>query len=75
MNWNSFRLDTTWKRLLAAAVLSVGIILAVSTFAESSYVQTQKVQQESAQGQHCQKWDYRTVNGDSQVTCVKWPKP
>lgn len=74
MNWENFRLDTTWKRVLAAGLLSGAIVLAVSTFAESSYVQTQKVQQESARGQHCEKWNYRAVNGDSQVTCVKWPR-
>ena len=73
MEWIGRQLDATWKRILAAALLSGLIILAVSTFAESSYVQTQKVQQESARGQHCQRWNYQTVNGNTQVTCTKWP--
>lgn len=66
-------LDAPWKRIMAAAVLSGLIILAVSAFAESSFVQTQKVQQESARGQHCEKWNYDTVDGETRVTCVKWP--
>ena len=74
MNWISRQLDTTWKRILAAGLLSAAIILAVSTFAESSYVQTQKIQQESAAGQHCEQWKYRSVNGQTGVSCAKWPK-
>lgn len=73
MEWLGRTLDKTWKRVLVAGLLSGVIILAVSTFAESSYVQTQKVQQESARGQHCLHWDYKTANGDSQVTCTRWP--
>lgn len=73
MNYLSRWLDTTWKRVLAAAVLSGVIVVAVSAFAESSYVQTQKVQQESARGQHCEKWRYDSVDGDTQATCIRWP--
>lgn len=67
-------LDTTWKRALAAVVLSGAIILAVSAFAQNSYVQTQKVQQESARGQHCQQWKYQKSGNDTVVSCVKWPR-
>lgn len=74
MNWIGRQLDATWKRVLAAALLSGVIILAVNTFAESSYVQTQKVQQESARGQHCEQWKYQTVDGQSEVSCAKWPR-
>lgn len=73
MEWIGQRLDTTWKRILAAGLLSGLIIMAISVFAESSYVQTQKVQQESNRGQHCERWSYQTVNGEQFVTCAKWP--
>lgn len=66
-------LNTTWKRLIAAAVVSAMIIFALSSFAESSYVQTQKVQQESARGQHCQKWSYDKQGDQTTVICAKWP--
>lgn len=72
MNWIGRQLDATWKRVLAAALLSGIIILAVSTFAESSYVQTQKIQQESASGRHCSQWKYRTEQSQTEVSCVKW---
>ncbi|MSU75909.1 hypothetical protein EXS54_00315 [Patescibacteria group bacterium] len=75
MQWISEKLDATWKRVLAAAVLSGAIILAVSTFASSSYVQTQKVQIESARGQHCLSWKYQTVNKETHVSCNKWANP
>ncbi len=74
MNWVGRQLDSTWKRVAAAVLLSGVIILAVNAFAESSFVQTQKVQQESAQGQHCQQWKYETVDGGTRVTCTKWPR-
>lgn len=68
-------LDATWKRLIAACVLSGVIILSISTFAESTYVQSQKLQLESARGQHCQKWEYKKVaNGEKTVSCLKWAK-
>lgn len=73
MNWIGNQLDTTWKRVLAAGLLSGLIVMAVSVFAESSYVQTQKIQQESARGQHCEQWSYQTLNGVTQIVCQKWP--
>ena len=65
-------LNRPWKRLVAAAALSGAIIFAVSTFASSSYVQTQKVQQESARGQHCKKWDITTEGNETVVHCLRW---
>ena len=73
MHYFNSILNTTWKRLLAALVISAVIILAINTFAASSYDQTQKIQQESARGQKCQRWSHQQVNGDSRVTCTKWP--
>lgn len=68
-------LDTTWKRVVAAALLSGAIIFSISTFAESTYITSQKVQIESAKGQHCQKWTYaKTPGGERMVSCVKWAK-
>lgn len=75
MQWISEKLDATWKRVLAAAILSGIIIFAVSTFASSSYVQTQKVQLESAQGQRCLDWAYDRVNGETVVSCERWTNP
>lgn len=66
-------LDTTWKRLLAAAVLSAGIIFSISTFAESTYIQSQKAQIETNQGQRCAKWEYKKIgDGQRSVSCQKW---
>ena len=73
MNFLTDKLDKPWKRLLAAAVLSAGIILAVQGFAETTYVQTQKLQIESARGDKCQKWQYREEGDETVVSCVKWP--
>lgn len=72
MNGLGTLLDATWKRVLAALVISGAIILSISTFAESTYVQSRKVQIESARGQHCQKWQVTTDNGTEQVACLKW---
>lgn len=74
MEWLRTTLNTTWKRVVAALLLSAAIILAINTLAESTLVQTQKVQQESARGQHCQQWTYGSGSG-STVTCVKWQEP
>lgn len=73
MRFLSAVLNKTWKRFIAAVVLSGLIILAVQTFAESSYVQTQKIQQEGVRGQHCKKWSYQKQGNDTAVTCVSWP--
>lgn len=70
--WVATYLDTTWKRVLAAAALSAVIVLAVTTFASSSYVQTQKVQLESSQGDRCLKWQYSRQDDTTVVTCAKW---
>lgn len=72
MQWLTEKLDSTWKRVLAAAVLSGAIVFAVSTFASSSYVETQKVQLETAQGQHCEKWKYSHTDRGTQASCIKW---
>ncbi|HEY8109030.1 MAG TPA: hypothetical protein VIF43_03410 [Patescibacteria group bacterium] len=69
MDWFFRQLDSTPKRVLAAAAVAIVIVLAVSTFAQTSYVQTQKIQIESAAGKHCKEWSYRTVDGDTRVTC------
>lgn len=68
-------LDTTWKRVLAAAGLSAVIILAVTTFASSSYIQTQKVQLESARGDRCLKWAYARSEAGTTVSCERWNNP
>lgn len=66
-------LDTSWKRLLAAAALSGAIIFSISTFAESTYIQSQKARIETDRGQHCQKWQYQKIgNGEKSVSCEKW---
>lgn len=66
-------LDATWKRLLAAAVLSAGIIFSISTFAESTYIQSQKAQIQNDRGQRCQKWEYQKISGgEKTVRCLKW---
>lgn len=75
MNWLTNKLDAPWKRLVAAAVLSGGIVLAVQGFAETTYVQTQKLQIESARGEQCQRWQYRKEAGETVVSCVRWPTP
>lgn len=72
MNYLTGKLDTTWKRLLAAGALSGIIILSISTFAESTYVQSQKLQQESARGQHCKKWQLKKSGDQTNVICLKW---
>jgi hypothetical protein len=68
------RLDSTWQRVGLAAVLSGAIVLSLNAFAASSYEQTQKIQQESARGQHCQKWSYEKRDKEVRPVCVKWPK-
>ncbi|MEX2209323.1 MAG: hypothetical protein WD846_00255 [Patescibacteria group bacterium] len=68
----NFQLNTTPRRILAAALLSGGIVFAVSTFAQTSYVQTQKVQLESAEGRHCEEWTYVRTNGEITVDCERW---
>jgi hypothetical protein len=68
-------LDATWKRLIAATLLSGAILFSISTFAESTYITSQKLQIESARQQHCQKWAYKkTPNGERSVSCAKWAK-
>jgi hypothetical protein len=72
MNYSRF-LDATWKRLLVASLLSGAIIFSISTFAESTYITSQKLQIESARQQHCKKWAYqKTPSGERQVSCAKW---
>ncbi len=67
-------LDATWKRLLLAVVVSLGIILGFRVFAESTYVQSQKLQLESARGDHCKKWQVTSQNGLESVQCLRWSK-
>ena len=69
---SNLQLNTTPRRILVAALISGGIVFAVSTFAQSSYVQTQKVQIESAEGRHCEKWTYVRTNGEISVSCERW---
>ncbi len=69
---SNFRLNTTPRRILVAALVSGGIVFAVSTFAQSSYVQTQKIQIESAEGRHCEKWTHVRSNGEITVSCEQW---
>ena len=64
--------DATWKRVVLAAVVSVAIIFSLRSFASSSDIETQKVQLESARGQHCQKWQTKRVDDQPKVECVKW---
>lgn len=72
MRWINRQLDRTWKRLLAAGVLSGLIALSLSAFAESSYVQTERVRQESAAGKHCLKWGVLKDADNVEVICQKW---
>ncbi len=64
--------DSGPRRILAAGLLSGGIVMSVSVFAESSYVQTRKIQIESAAGQHCEQWSREDVAGETRVRCERW---
>ncbi|MEX2043687.1 MAG: hypothetical protein WD926_02210 [Patescibacteria group bacterium] len=72
MDWLFRQLDTVPKRVTAAILVSAGIVFAVSAFAQTSYVQTQKVQIESEAGGHCKEWAYRTVAGETRVSCERF---
>ena len=72
MEWILRQLDSTPKRVLAAALVSICIVFAVSSFAQTSYVQTQKVQIESGAGKHCEQWSYRTVDDETRVSCARF---
>lgn len=72
MNLLLGKLDSIPRRIIAASVVSGMIVASLNVFAESSYVQTQKIQQETARGEHCQKWQTTQNNGETQVKCLKW---
>ena len=64
--------DAIWKRILMALVVSVVIVLSLQAFASSSDIETQKVQLESARGQHCERWQTKQVDGERQAECLRW---
>ena len=64
--------DATWKRVVMAALTSAAIIFSLQTFASSSYIQTEKIRQETARGQHCLKWQVHEVNDQQIVECLRW---
>lgn len=72
MDWFLRQLDTAPKRVAAAVLVAAAIVFAVSAFAQESYVQTQKVQIESETGRHCKEWSYRTVAGETRVSCERF---
>lgn len=66
------KLDAPWKRVIAATMLSAAIVLSISAFAESTYVSSQKLQIQSAKGQHCKKWTYDKGPEGRIPRCEKW---
>ncbi len=65
-------LDTTWKRLLVALLVAIGIYAAVAVFADSTYVETKKSQIETAAGQSCHTWTYEKGERGKEPVCRVW---